>query len=96
MTEVVFSRVAERDLEEIGDFIAGENPVRAVTFVREIRARCEKIALAPRAAPLQEQLLPGVRMVPYGNYLIFYRVIESSVRIERILHGARNITSLLE
>ncbi len=32
------SPIAEFDLEEIGDYIARDNPSRAVSFVREIRA----------------------------------------------------------
>jgi toxin ParE1/3/4 len=35
---------AEIDLEEIGDYIALDNPKRAVSFIREIRQHCEKIA----------------------------------------------------
>ena len=35
------------DLEEIGDYIAQDNPVRAGTFVAELRAHCEKICLNP-------------------------------------------------
>jgi len=34
---VVLSNQAEIDLEEIGDYIAADNPVRAVSFVREMR-----------------------------------------------------------
>ncbi len=36
------------DLEEIGDCIALDNPKRAVSFIREIRQHCEKIADGPR------------------------------------------------
>ena|SRR5258708_917994 len=39
---------AEIDLEEIGDYIALDNPKRAVSFIREIRQHCEKIADGPR------------------------------------------------
>jgi plasmid stabilization system protein ParE len=35
---------AEIDLEEVGDYIALDNPGRAVSFIREIRQHCEKIA----------------------------------------------------
>jgi toxin ParE1/3/4 len=35
---------AEIDLEEIGDYIALDNPKRAVSFIREIRQHCERIA----------------------------------------------------
>ena len=30
-------------------------------------------------------------MLPYGRYLIFYRQVNNSVRIERIMHSARDI-----
>ena len=53
---VVFSPVAETDLEEIGDYIALANPRRAVTFVREIRdqdarlsARLSRWSIQPAA-----------------------------------------------
>jgi plasmid stabilization system protein ParE len=46
---VVFSLRAEHDLEEIGDYIAAENPSRAVSFIQEIREHCSKIAMSPLA-----------------------------------------------
>ena len=35
-------------------------------------------------------------MVPFGRYLICYTVHADNVRIERILHGVRNIVDLFE
>jgi len=46
---VVLSNQAEVDLEEIGDYIAADNPVRAVSFVREVRDHFQQIAKAPLA-----------------------------------------------
>lgn len=43
---VVLSNQAEVDLEEIGDYIAADNPVRAVSFVREMREHFHQIAKA--------------------------------------------------
>jgi toxin ParE1/3/4 len=86
-----FTIIAKLDLEDIGDYIARDNPQRAITFVDEIRQRCFAIVQAPRAAPLRESLGKGVRVVPYGQYLIFYTVQPDEVRIERVLHGARDI-----
>jgi toxin ParE1/3/4 len=39
-----FTPQAEIDLEEVGDYIALDNPARAVSFIREIRQHCERIA----------------------------------------------------
>jgi toxin ParE1/3/4 len=42
-----FTLQAEMDLEEIGDYIAFENPKRAVSFIREIQQHCERISDRP-------------------------------------------------
>jgi toxin ParE1/3/4 len=45
--QLLITPLAACDLEEIGDYIARDNPIRAVTFVAELRAHCEKICLNP-------------------------------------------------
>lgn len=32
----------------------------------------------------------------FGPYVIFFRVLDDQVRIERVLHGARNLPIVLE
>ena len=44
-----FSPMAELDLEEIADFIARDNPRRALSFIRELRERGLKITWFPEA-----------------------------------------------
>jgi toxin ParE1/3/4 len=92
--ECQFSTVAELDLEEIADYIARDNPRRALTFIGEIRARCQSIVTFPESAPLREEFGPGLRMVPFGRYLIFYTIHPGEIRIERILPGSRNLPDL--
>ena len=93
--QLLFSPLTELDLAEIGDYIARDNLQRAVRFIRGIREQCAKIKANPAAAPLREELGKGIRMVPYGSYLIFYTVDMKCIRIERVLHGARNILDIL-
>ena len=90
-----FSPRAECDLEEIGDYIARDNPGRAYSFVEEIRGRCFAILDAPQGFPLREELGAGIRFVSVGRYQIYYTVHEpqAEVRIERILHMARDTDS---
>ncbi|BBO87132.1 type II toxin-antitoxin system RelE/ParE family toxin [Desulfosarcina ovata] len=95
--QCAFSPRAELDLEEIGDYIARDNPSRAISFIisfiQEIRELCFKITAAPEAFPLRRELGKDIRMVAFRHYLVFYTVSDS-VRIERILHGARDIPSI--
>ena len=94
--QCTLSPLAEEDLEDIGDYIARDNPTRAISFVRDIRERCAKIAAVPMAAPLCPELAEDVRMIIFGQYLIFYTVEAEEIRVERILHGARNIRYLFD
>ena len=94
--KVIFSPVAERDLESTGDYIALDNSRRALRFIEQIRERCTAIAAAPTAAPVRDEILEGLRVVVHERYLIFYRILNNEIRIERILHGARDIERLFE
>src|SRR6266853_6172705 len=86
-----FAQLVAIDREEIGDYVALDNLPRALSFIRELRAQCRKILDNPLAFPAREDLAPGLRILPYGQYLIFYRPMDTTVRIERILHGARDV-----
>lgn len=94
--QCVSSPLAEQDLEEIGDYIARDNPSRAVSFIREIRGQCSKIAHNPGAAPLRTEPGAEIRMISFGHYLMFHTFDSDLIGIERILHGARNIPALFD
>jgi plasmid stabilization system protein ParE len=40
---------------------------------------------------LRQEFGAGIRVAPYRKYLIFYSVQGSTVLIEHIRHGARNL-----
>ncbi|CAO4148120.1 type II toxin-antitoxin system RelE/ParE family toxin [Methylorubrum thiocyanatum] len=93
---VVFAAEAEADLERVGDFIAQDNPRRAVSFVTELVERCLQLADIPEGFPLvPRHAQSGIRRRPYGSYLIFYRVRGERIEILHVLSGARDWESLL-
>lgn len=90
--------VARAELEAIGDYIARDNPRRAVSFVRELRDKCLSLADMPLAFPLVPRYEDhGVRHRVHGRYQIFYRVVGQSERVDviHVLHGARDYASIL-
>jgi len=90
---VIVTGPAEADLEHIADYIATRNPLRALTFVRELRDKCEALANAPRAYPLVPRYEHfGIRR---RHYLIFYRIGVGTIDIVHILHGAQNYEPIL-
>lgn len=92
--KLVISPRAALDLEEIGDYIARDNPSRAVSFIREIELQCRKIAKRPTAFVVRDDIFPGIRMLPHRKYLILFRITQKTVRIERVVHGARDSSGL--
>lgn len=84
----------EGDLEEIGDFIALDNPARAVSFVREIRKRFRVIAENPLIFHLRPEIGEDARLSPHGRYVILFRIDNEAVRIERVAFGGRELPNL--
>ena len=93
---VVVTEAAAGDLEAIGDYIAQDKPARALSFIQELRARCEALADHPHRFPFAPRYeASGIRRCVHGNYLIFYRVTADAVEIVHILPGAMNYEPLL-
>lgn len=88
--KLFFSPAASEDLMDIAVHIAQDNPSAALNFIDKLESSCDRLAAAPGIGTARPELGVGVRMWPYGNYLIFYRA-DKEVRIERVLHGARDI-----
>jgi toxin ParE1/3/4 len=85
------SRRAEIDLAEITDFIALDNPDRALEFEDELLAQARKIGQAPLGYVERPELKEGVRSCAYSAHVIFFTIDDQGIRIERILHGSRDL-----
>lgn len=93
---VEFTTAAEADLEAIGDYIAQDNPVRALSFVRELSRSCMDLADMPQAWPIVPRYEHhGVRHRVHGRYLIFYRVAKDRIVVLHVLNGAMNVEAIL-
>ena len=91
MTKVTFSPKSRQDLLDIGDYLAKDSRANARRFVGKLMAQCQHVGASPMGYVGREDLAPGLRMAALGRYVIFFRVIDATVRIERVLHGARNL-----
>ncbi|CAM4396133.1 type II toxin-antitoxin system RelE/ParE family toxin [Pluralibacter gergoviae] len=68
--------------------------MRAVSFMEELYRQCLLIAESPVLYRERPELGQSVRSCAYGRYLIVFRVLDTEVRIERLLHGSRDVLSL--
>ncbi len=68
---------------DIAIFIAQDNLKRALAFVDELEGKCDALGGAPGIGTSRPELGEGIRMLPHGRYLIFYREANKGPRIER-------------
>jgi toxin ParE1/3/4 len=95
MASVTFSPKSRQDLLEIGDHIAKDSRANARRFVAKLIDQCKRIGRAPLGYVSRDDLAPGLRMAALDRYVIFFRLLDGVVRIERVLHGERNLPVVL-
>lgn len=98
--ELHYSLKARRDLDEIWDFYLDEyqNVNAAARIVDEITADIDQLAAFPQLGPPLSSIADvdsGYRFLVTGDYLSFYRIDGTDVRIDRILYGRRDYLSVL-
>ncbi len=99
MSRYQFTPQATDDLLDIWSFIARDNPEAADRVEAAVFRACDLLAASPRAGRMRSDLTRfPVRfwvVHPYSNYLIVYDPEKKPLQIIRILHGARDLTSVL-
>lgn len=89
MKRLSFAPAALADLRDITLYIAEDYPERALSFVAELEARAMIGATQPQLYRERVEIAVGVRAVPHGRYLLYFRELGDEVRIVRVLHGTR-------
>ena len=94
--KVILGARARRDLADLSDWIAQNNPDAASDFVDQIVITANEIGDMPLAFPVYVRSgQREVRKRVYRRrYLIFYAVSGQIVRVLRIVHGSRDLTKL--
>jgi toxin ParE1/3/4 len=91
-------RRAQRDLQQIYDFIVREAPREADPFIDGLLDAIESLStMSERGASPRDEALKrqGYRFLVHGNFLVFYKVTPRQVRVYRVLRGSRAYRGLL-
>ncbi len=94
MTRIELSRFIEDDLDTIAESIAQDNPARAVSFIREIRAKFDLIGQNPLVYRLHPEIGGDARMALVGRYVVLFHVVDGAVRVERVVYGGRELGAM--
>jgi toxin ParE1/3/4 len=98
MAEAIISPEALQDMSDIRSYIAMDNPEAADRVIQAFEASAALPATQPELGRRRPNLR-GLRLwviTDFPNYLMFYREYEGKVEIARVLHGARDVKSILE
>jgi toxin ParE1/3/4 len=91
------SSLADSDLDEIWYYVASQSGGMEIAdrLIGSITDRFFLLASYPNLGRARnEDLRPGLRTFPVGEYLILYRIEDEDVVILRVLRGSRNIAAL--
>ena len=98
---VFLTNDAERDLEEVADYIAlQDGPTRSAEVLARIESAILGLEQNPlRGVPVRELLALGVsefREVFFKPYRVIYRVAQKDVYVHLVADGRRDMTALLQ
>ena len=90
---------ADSDLDDIWYYLANKSDSIDIAdrFIDSIIDRFLLLAGHPNIGRSRdEDLRPGLRSFPVGEYVIIYRIVNEDVQILRVLHGSRNMAGLFK
>ena len=88
---------AEAELDEIWFYVASQSGDYEVAdhIIDQITERFWLLAQRPHIGRQRDDLRPGLRSIPVGDYVIIYRLQGMRVYILHVLHGSRDIPKLI-
>jgi toxin ParE1/3/4 len=91
MSRFRVSRRAQSDMDGIWRYVAVRDLKAADDLIDKFAAEFKTLARFPRLGQAREEFGKGLRSIPVGNYLVFYRKVKGGISIVRVVHGMRNL-----
>jgi len=91
---------AQNDLHDIKEYITKEleSPKAALNIVSKITKRIRSLSTFPEIGARLDSIIDietDYRILVCGNYNVFYRIVEKTIRVNRIIHGKRDYIKIL-
>lgn len=92
---------ARHDIVDLAIYMADQSPDAAARFMDSAEHTCEFLRQNPQAGafyPTENNRLTGLRVFQihgFPNHLVFYQESANGIEVLRVLHGARNVDSVL-
>ena len=96
MRPIIRSPQAKADVAEILSNLEERSRGAAKRLAQAIQKRCEVLRKVPMMGRARDDLAPGLRSIVIEKYVLFYRVTSDAIEVVRVLHGARDIESIMK
>jgi plasmid stabilization system protein ParE len=91
--KVAISARAWDDLGTIAEWIARDDPERAISYTDELLDACEALAMYPRWPHRSGR---EIRRFNHNDHAVFYEVRSTDIQILGFIHGVRDLTALID
>jgi plasmid stabilization system protein ParE len=94
MGVVRLSYLADRDLDEIRQYIERDNPQAANDMLEKVFDTLETLANYPELGERRGDLGKNIRVFTVRPYLVFYHPAADGIHVARVVHGARDFPAM--
>jgi|SRR5208283_6240953 len=91
MASYRLTRRSRRDVLNIWRRIAEDNEPAADRFIDLLTHHFRLLGDMPYVGRRRDEIRPGYRCFPVGEYLIFYRLMKADVYIMHVVHGRMDL-----
>lgn len=92
-----YSAKAQADLDEIFDFIAADNPLRAASYIEDIRRACQNLCATPFIGVSRPEVRPGLYILPLWRRIVLaYELPEGHVDVIRVFSTRQDYEALIQ
>ncbi len=96
MNRYRLSTDANRDIEEITNYIFDLNPLAAYRFLDNLDETFQLLADFPLIGRPRPSLRANLLSFPLSNYLIFYTPAADGIDINRVIYGGRDLPNVFK
>jgi toxin ParE1/3/4 len=95
MSEPRLTDQAEADLDQAWAFLAGKNRRAADRLIDCIWAAARLHTQFPESGRNREEFAPNLRSFVVPPFVVFYRPVEDTIEVIRVLHGRRDLRRIM-
>lgn len=97
ITSYRLSLAADKDLDKIFDHTLKEFGLsQAITYLESIENVFNKLISNPKIGKQRNEIKLGLRSIPIGEHVVFYRLMKNHIRIVRVLYSKKDLPNSLK